>query len=60
MGPTSRKVKEKNRKRKRRLAEWQKRRRVEAGERVNRVKRGQVLLTPVPIQVPLCGTGTIF
>lgn len=60
MGTISGKVKEKNRKRKRRLAGWQKRHRVGAGESVHRVRRGQVPLTPVPIQMPLCGTGAIF
>lgn len=48
MATTRRKVKDKNRKNKRRFIEWWKRHRVGAGEKVHMVKRGQVPLTPVP------------
>lgn len=48
MDTTGRKVKDKNRKRKRKLADWQESHRVGAEEKVHKVKRCQVPLTPVP------------
>lgn len=57
MGTTGREVKDKNRKRKRRLADWQERHRVGAGE-MQMVKRCQIPLTPVPGATG--GTSVIF
>lgn len=50
-------MKDKNKKRKRRLADWSERHRVGAGE-VHMVKRCQIPLTPVPGATS--GTSAIF